>query len=195
MHEEVYLAFAKRLDPLIGKCERTWVMTKGGRFLAFECQDRTHNLQIRLSFWSIGSKVRRKARLKKAPGHHLPKHLEKLWEIQRGRCYFSGIKLGESFVERKFSVDHLYPIATRPPPYCAPQGTHWPINLALVATKVNQGKGSRTPAEYLAEVKRSKSYTATTATERRRVDKLRHQAFREYMQKHCSEDPNEWGPA
>ena len=195
MNEVLYAAFKTTLDPLIGDCEPVWVESKGEKFLLFECADRAQNWALRERFWSIGSQVRRSARVRKAAGHHLKEHHRVLWDIQCGRCYFSGVALGEKFEDRKFSVDHLYPLASRPWPYLAPKGTHWPINLALVTPFVNQGKGGRTPAEYLAEVKKYKTFTPTAAKERRRVNNLRYKLFGDYMRQHCSDDEDDWGPS
>ena len=194
LHGDLYTAYRESLDGLICGCETIWAERKGEKFFLFACTDHSQDVALRKTLQLIGRKERRLARQRNAPGHHLKEHYRMLWAIQNGRCYFSGVPLGKRFEDREFSIDHLHPLAVRPPPFSSPKGTNWPVNLALVTTTVNRAKGARSPYSFLAEVRKYKSFVPVPGKERRRIDKLRYKLFGEYMREHCSNDEDDWGP-
>ena len=73
----------------------------------------------------------RQARLDTAGGFHDKNVLDKLYEIQQERCYYSGVPLVKQ--PKNFVVDHIQSIYKG--------GTDWPINLALVIKEINTWKG------------------------------------------------------
>ena len=70
--------------------------------------------------------------------------LETIWRIQDGRCYYSGIALGDRFEDRKFHVDHLRPLVRR--------GSDDPLNLALTTRELNRRKADMTKDEFLEAI-------------------------------------------
>lgn len=88
--------------------------------------------------------ARRKARLAAVGGKHSQQDLKRIWNLQEGRCYYSGVALGPSFEEAKFHVDHIIPVIQG--------GTNWASNLALVTGKMNQLKKGFDRQELLAHL-------------------------------------------
>jgi len=78
----------------------------------------------------------RRIRLEDAGGFHHQNVLDKLFEIQQGRCYYSGELLTKQ--PKNFVVDHIQSI------YYG--GTNWPGNLALVLKEINTWKGGHATA-------------------------------------------------
>lgn len=191
-HLDMYRAEEKRLIPLIAACERISTEHKNDSFILVECRDWNHSTLIRRSLQRFDAEERRKARIKNATGHHLKEHYRTLWDIQSGRCYFSGELLGETFEDRNFSIDHLVPLATRSFPYADIPGTNWPINLALVTLRVNKMKGGKRPDEFIDEVRRKKPFIPRPTKERREIDSLRGKVFGDYMRYHCSKFESDW---
>ena len=194
LHEEFYSAFKRVIDPLIAGFGKRWVKRGRSRFLLFVAPSWSEDGVFYERMKSITARARRAARVRKAAGHHLKEHYRILWEIQDGRCYFSGEPLGQNFEDRKYSVDHLYPLASGRFMCFLPAGTQWPVNLALVTPFVNSGKGGRKPGEYLSEVRKFKTFIPRPTKERRKIDRLRFKLFADFMREHCSYDEGEWGP-
>ena len=67
---------------------------------------------------SKASKHRWRAKEAEAEGSHTSGDLERIYELQRGRCAYCRIKLGG-----KYQVDHIIPLSKG--------GTNWPNNLQL----------------------------------------------------------------
>jgi len=89
----------------------------------------------------------RNIRLEKAGGHHNKEVIERLFEIQKGRCYYSGDLLCKS--PKNYVIDHIHPI------YLG--GTNWPKNLALVIKEINTWKGGLTSStETLKQLAKSR---------------------------------------
>lgn len=118
----------------------------------------------------------RHIRLDKAGGFHNIKVLDRLFEIQQGRCYYSGKRLIRQ--PKNFVVDHIIPI------YLG--GTDWPGNLALVIKEINTWKGGHASAEdtlqWLAKkygkdwLSEQKTYCHEVDRKRENLDlKFRHQ--------------------
>ena len=185
LHSTMFESLARKLEPLI-PAKRTWVKRREEQFLVFTCtRDGTRSL-VRSLLQEAGKQMRRRARLAKAEGHHLPKHYRVLWEIQDGKCYFSGARLGLRFEDREFSVDHLVPLAEKSWPYAGIPGTNWPTNLALVTKRVNLMKGSDDAATFVWQLKHrpklyTKTFKPTSHRERMRIDRLRHERFADYI--------------
>ncbi|MEW8333871.1 MAG: hypothetical protein AB2593_05615 [Candidatus Thiodiazotropha sp.] len=78
----------------------------------------------------------RRIRLEDAGGFHDKNVLDKLFDIQQGRCYYSG----ESLIKqpKNYVVDHIQSIYGG--------GTNWPGNLALVLKEINTWKGGHATA-------------------------------------------------
>lgn len=145
---------------------------------------------VRYMLQSTAAAARRRARLKRAEGFHLPGHIRVLWEIQAGKCYFSGERLGMAFEERKFAVDHLTPIAVRPAPFSGIPGTNWPVNLALVTKRVNSMKGADDADTFLWRLRHEPgryhpAFAATPRKVRVAIDDLRRERFGDFMEEHC----------
>ena len=128
----------------------------GGRCTAFRIPDiRQGREVIRRLIGRIEGRWRRAARerMKKGNGgRYTRRDLKTLWEIQGGRCYFTGRPLGDSFEEGEFHVDHLTPLAAG--------GGNGPVNLALVTPACNRGKRARGKYAYwriLRPTKRAKA--------------------------------------
>ncbi|WP_370243212.1 hypothetical protein [Marisediminitalea sp.] len=73
--------------------------------------------------------ITRAARIKATEGFYDKGILKRLYEIQQGRCYYSGDKLND----KNQTVDHLVPLCEG--------GTQWPLNLALCTFEMNRKKG------------------------------------------------------
>ena len=79
----------------------------------------------------------RDLRLIEAGGFHDKKILDSLFDIQDGRCYYTGEPLNK--VPKDYVIDHIQPI------YLG--GSDWPINLALVKREINTWKGGLMSSE------------------------------------------------
>lgn len=78
----------------------------------------------------------RRIRLEDAGGFHDKNVIDKLFEIQQERCYYSG----ESLITqpKNYVIDHIQSIYKG--------GTNWPENLALVLKEINTWKGGHETA-------------------------------------------------
>lgn len=74
----------------------------------------------------------RRIRLEDAGGFHDKNVIDKLFEIQQGRCYYSGELLITQ--PKNYVLDHIQSIYNG--------GTNWPENLALVLKEINTCKGA-----------------------------------------------------
>lgn len=177
--EVMFAQYEKQISPLM-PAERKLYRRREGLFIFFRIK-RADAGPMRNRLQGLGARARRKDRIQKAEGHHLESHYKVLWEIQGGRCYFSGASLGESFETGKYSIDHLIPLACRSWPYADIPGTNWPTNLALVTVRVNKMKGGERPEEFLSRIRRNKSFVPRPTTERRAIDRIREARFAEYV--------------
>jgi 5-methylcytosine-specific restriction endonuclease McrA len=81
----------------------------------------------------------RRAREAAAPGRYTEQDVRRLYEKQCGACFYCGDQLGD-----RYTVDHKTPLARselRP--------TNWPSNLCLACRPCNNGKKTKTAAEYV----------------------------------------------
>lgn len=78
---------------------------------------------------------RRRARLKSAEGIWAAADIEKLYTLQKGRCWWCKKKLG-----KKYHIDHRIPLSKG--------GTNWPSNLVLTCPKCNLSKNARLPEDF-----------------------------------------------
>lgn len=182
-HVHTYAEVEAKAAPLLEGWARHEVTRPHGEYLFFttESRENMQKLRAKLDMWMAA--LRRKDRERSAAGFHLPEHYRTLWEIQEGRCYFSGEPLGTRFEERAFSVDHLRPLAARQPPFGdGIAGTQWPTNLALVTVHVNKSKGANTAEQYVA-LAPSLRIKLRSARERREIDRARREAFRGFIEK------------
>lgn len=92
---------------------------------------------VQQSARNIRQKTLRRIRLEEAGGFHTRWVLDRLFEIQHGRCYYSGELLTKQ--PKNYAVDHIHPIYQG--------GSDWPANLALVLTEINMWKGGTVSAE------------------------------------------------
>lgn len=138
-----------------------------------------HSLAVELEITRAGErndpriqerKKQRRQRERLADGFYTVRDLRVLWQLQGGRCYFSGVALGSAFHERAFSVDHLVPLIS--------YGSNWPINLALVTERVNRLKCHLSVAGFVRRSRlRSARIHLTGEVWRRRVDEQRERLF------------------
>jgi 5-methylcytosine-specific restriction endonuclease McrA len=115
----------------------------------------------------------RNLRLVEAGGFHSPEVIEQLFSIQQGKCYYSGELLSKS--PKNYVVDHIHPIFEG--------GTDWPINLALVLSKINTWKGGHsTSVETLKWLSKSKDNAWLTSQKAfcEQVDKKRTELDKEF---------------
>lgn len=174
-----------RIPALLGTSPAFWYRCKKTPWLIVEAADLASAAPLSCAFREISRYERRRRRSLRAEGFHTKEHLRDLWALQEGRCYFSGKPLGQRFEDLEFHVDHLVPLAAGDRYFDAgPCGTHWPDNLVLVAAFVNRGRGARRVAEYLAEVRRTKVFTPTSAKNRRLIDARRAAHFADFLQEH-----------
>lgn len=79
----------------------------------------------------------RAKRINTAGGSHDKAVIERLFDIQNGRCYYSGDILTKR--PKNYSVDHIIPVAKG--------GVDWPVNLALVLDEINTWKGGHATSQ------------------------------------------------
>lgn len=119
----------------------------------------------------------RRIRIEEAGGFHNQEVLVRLFEIQQGRCYYSGDPLRKQ--PKNFVVDHIVSI------YLG--GSDWPGNLALVTKELNTWKGGHASAEdtlrWLAK-KRGKSWMRSQKEFCREVDRKRENLDQEFRSQH-----------
>jgi len=85
-----------------------------------------------------------RARRLNADGHFCETDIQKLFQIQKGRCaYCPRILKGK----RIKSIDHKIPLSRG--------GSNWPNNLQLVCFSCNAKKGSRTHDEFVAYLEKT----------------------------------------
>lgn len=84
------------------------------------------------AFWKAPRTKDRKSREAQAEGFHTKACIDRIFEIQQGRCYYSGEPLTRH--PKNFSRDHILPISSG--------GTDWPGNIALALTGINSWKGA-----------------------------------------------------
>lgn len=113
-------------------------------------------------------------------GTYAPDDIKSIYDIQQGRCYFSGKPI--SLEMKDYSVDHLKPVWSG--------GSFWPGNLALLRKKINQDKHGRTKTQYwkiLEETKgrswvaQQKARCADVDKARRAIDRVRRRAVRDQI--------------
>lgn len=182
---------AKRLEPLIAECQNSWLTTrKGSKVLVIVGVEKRINAELDRIFSQLAAYRRRQARVRAAPGFYLPEHIAALWEIQSGRCYFSADLLGASFESAEYQFDHFWPLASSM--FRISFGTNWPTNLALVTRRVNRMKGATSAEDFISRVRQTKAFALRPTKERRRIDEMRHDRFREFMVQECSADESDW---
>lgn len=182
-HVLTYTELEPKIRPLLVGWDEHRVKREHGDYVFFTTGSREEmrKLRAKLDMWMAA--LRRKDRERSAAGFHLPEHYRILWNIQSGRCYFSGVPLGARFEDRAFSIDHLRPLAARQPPFGdGIAGTQWPTNLALVTVHVNKSKGANTAEQYVA-LASSLRIKLRPARERLEIDRARDEAFQEFIEK------------
>lgn len=99
------------------------------------------NRRFRARDNGFASSKLRQARLADQDQYHTKADLRALWRIQKGRCYYTGAILGDSFDTAQFHVDHIDPLELG--------GHDGPTNLALVTALINTRKGRRSKRAFL----------------------------------------------
>ncbi|MDD2765895.1 MAG: HNH endonuclease domain-containing protein [Opitutaceae bacterium] len=124
-------------------------------------------LSLRLERHAYGDLKRKRRRelLQEQDYFHTRADLRALWEIQGGRCYYSGVPLGRSFATANYHVDHLTPLSRF--------GHDGPSNLALVAATVNAQKRDQTRWVFL-------KYFQTSARLRARMKRIDRERLRRF---------------
>src|ERR1035437_2114008 len=105
-------AYPKKIKPVLVGLKKQYLTHRNEQLILVRCGGVQRGI-VDAVLRPITYQKRRQARVKAAVGRHTKAHLRKLWDIQRGCCYFSGKPLGKRFEDGKFSVDHLVPLACR----------------------------------------------------------------------------------
>lgn len=192
INKVMFDTYAERIEPVMVGLKKQFLSHRKERFILVRCRSGVQRSRMDDVLVPLTYQLRRQARVKNAVGRHTKAHLRTIWEIQKGRCYFSGKPLGRRFEDRKFTVDHLVPLGCRSFPLGDVPGTNWPINLALVTFSVNSMKGGQRPDEFAETVRRRKSFKLTPAKERGRIDAARRVAFYDFMCENCSKKIADW---
>lgn len=79
--------------------------------------------------------LRRRALKANAAGSHTAEDIKTQYERQKGRCYWCGVKVGETY-----HVDHIVPLSRG--------GSNDPSNLVVACPTCNISKGSKLPHEW-----------------------------------------------
>ena len=66
--------------------------------------------------------------------------IDQLFEVQQGRCYYTGEKLIKH--PKNYSIDHIVPVTK--------DGSSWPANLALTLTNNNREKHNHSKRKYFS---------------------------------------------
>lgn len=160
-----------------GKC------TEKEKVRQFFFSDREVALAMALMVQSSARNTRKNAdraiRLEKAGGFHDKAVLNDLFDIQRGRCYYSGDPLVKK--PKNFVKDHIRPI------YLG--GTDWPNNLALALKTINLRKGGISTAsdklKWLAQ-ERGRDWLKAQKAFCKEVDRKRNLLHLEFIQSYTS---------
>lgn len=148
-------------------------------FLDFDIARRMA-LKVQRSARNKRKEVARQLRLVDAGGFHDKEALSRLFEIQRGRCYYSGDRLRED--PKNYVVDHIQPI------YLG--GTDWPRNLALAIKEINTWKGGlasvKDTLRWIAE-KRGDEWLRSQKEFCLEVDQKREEFDLEFQQRHLTD--------
>jgi hypothetical protein len=78
---------------------------------------------------------RRRARKKNAEGRYTPEDIKKLYEAQKGKCYWCGAKVGVSY-----HIDHVIPLARG--------GDNYPSNIVISCPHCNESRKDKLPHEW-----------------------------------------------
>lgn len=73
---------------------------------------------------------RRRIRKLQAEGKHTTTDIQSQYNRQRGKCYYCGIKVGDTY-----DVDHIIPLSRG--------GTNWPDNIVIACPTCNASKGNK----------------------------------------------------
>lgn len=132
--------------------------------IAFKVSDSAMNKRKRFN---------RELRLYKAGGWHNREVINTIFEIQEGKCYYSGEPLCKD--PKNYVIEHIHPVVFG--------GSDWPTNLALVLKEINTWKGGlRSPDEtlrYIAKTK-GKNWLNAQISFCDEVDKRRAELDREF---------------
>jgi hypothetical protein len=82
-----------------------------------------------------------RARTLKKVGKYSKKDIRRLWEIQEGRCYYSGESLGRTFETASYAKDHIIPISRK--------GVNAAHNIALCIPEINSDKGNQSLSDFI----------------------------------------------
>jgi 5-methylcytosine-specific restriction endonuclease McrA len=80
--------------------------------------------------------IRRRAREVNAEGTHTAADIKAQYDRQKGKCYWCGCKVGNSF-----QVDHIVPLSRG--------GSNWPDNLVIACRSCNLSKHNKLPHEWV----------------------------------------------
>ncbi|MDB4793406.1 hypothetical protein OAG63_00055 [Methylacidiphilales bacterium] len=89
-----------------------------------------------------------RAKTLKTAGTHSKKEIRRLWEIQEGKCYYSGKSLGKTFEMAIFAKDHIIPISRK--------GVNTARNIALCVPEINSDKGNQSLQHFIKRKRISK---------------------------------------
>ncbi len=114
-------------------------------------------------------------------GIYKQEDIEQLFEIQQGRCYYTGKELVKK--PKNYTIDHIIPVTKG--------GSSWPSNLALTLASVNREKHNHSKRKYFSilekrygkewRVKQSE-FCKKVNSDRRAVDKVRKKQVSNHLQ-------------
>jgi hypothetical protein len=134
-------------------------------------------LRVQRSARNIRKDYVRRIRLEEAGGFHDKGVLASLYEIQQGRCYFSGEPLTKT--PKNYVIDHIQSIYKG--------GSNWPRNLALVLKEINTWKGGHASSletlKWLAK-ERGQRWLHNQKQFCKEVDLLREELDSDFRKKH-----------
>jgi hypothetical protein len=115
-----------------------------------------------------------------SPGLYLEEDILELYEIQRGRCYYTGKPLTKA--PANYVIDLIEPASEG--------GTCWPGNLALALKSASKAKSSHTKMKYFVQLQKEygenwyqkqRDFCKTVDQSRRDLDRRRKDAVTEFM--------------
>jgi 5-methylcytosine-specific restriction endonuclease McrA len=108
-------------------------------------------LRKRAREYEYGGKIYSKTRQAKidASGYKINlEDIKKMWEIQKGKCFYCDGTLGIFENRGNYHIDHLEPLSSG--------GEHTPLNLAIACVDCNLQKCNKSEESFLEEVSRTR---------------------------------------
>jgi len=126
------------------------------------------------------SELRKQNLMALSGGIYEKEDIENLFEIQEGRCYYTGAPLTRN--PKNYAVDHIVPVTEG--------GSSWPGNLALASVEVNREKHNRSKRHIFATLEKrygkgwradQREFCKRVDARRRAVDKARKRCVEDHL--------------